>query len=419
MNKIKANPDAEIGVLGTLITDGDPNSLIVKKVMMLLNENHFYNLDNRDLFQIIKKMYQEKQSFDVVTLLGRPFDTRTTQIIEKVIINNRFSPRLLEVHIEELTRLSAMRRQLYIMNKTSVDCLREPISSLAADIMQKGIKEAGNANLTAHKQGKTFFEIQKAHENNEYAQHSVVQCGIKQFEQIKNCSLITIAGASGVGKTFFSIYVMDEIARYQLNKQVLFFSLEMKCNEIWERYLYIRSTKDSNLLPKGKIFDQPRIDIDDIETISHLESIETQISVIVVDYLALVTSSKKSEREDLRLSDITQRLAALAMELNCIVICLSQVNREASKNKDDKCPYPHHVADSIGSVRSSSLWIGIDRPEDNPNLFVAKCRKSRYGNNFEAWFDFNQGRFSERNQPYYKAKNVSEKSFNEFIGDIN
>jgi replicative DNA helicase len=160
---------------------------------------------------------------------------------------------------------------------------------------------------------------------------------------------------------------------------------------------------------KMRVYDQPRIDIEYIETVCHLQAMKHPLSVVVIDYLGLVTSCKKYDREDIKISDITQRLTALSIKLNCIVICLTQVNRDPSKrNQNDRCPYPADVADSVGSVRSSSLWIGIDRPElyqdelVNKNLFVAKCRKNRRGDNFEAYFDFNKGRFVERMKPQWK-----------------
>ena len=148
--------------------------------------------------------------------------------------------------------------------------------------------------------------------------------------------------------------------------------------------------------------------------------------------MGFVTSKQKYDREDLKISDITQRLTALAMKLKCIVIGLTQVNRDpAKRSKDDRCPYPSDVADSVGSVRSSSLWIGIDRPElyqddfVSKNLFVAKCRKNRRGDNFEAYFDFNGGRFKERQKPFYAPeKSILEKIKTnayrrESAGDIN
>lgn len=421
MKGVKANPDAELGVLGTLIQEGNPDSLQVKKSMMQLDEKLFYNSSYRELFRLIKKFYDSNHCFDEVTFLTMSLPDDMQLLIEQCIMHKHFSRPLLEHHIEELHRLYELRMQLNILSNTYKECMNEPINTLSIERMRLGIKEAGETSLSRQKQGKSFAEIYLSDLNQEYQGQNKIVCGVKQFETIKNSSLITIAGASGIGKTFFSIYVMDEIARFQSEKQILFFSLEMKCNEIWERYLHIRQARkeDTDQLPKGKVFDQPRIDIEYIETISQFEAINKPISVIVIDYLALVTSKGKYDREDLRLSDITQRLAALAMNLNCIVICLSQVNREvARRNKDDRCPYPHDVADSVGSVRSSSLWIGIDRPEDMNNIFVAKCRKSRYGNNFEAWFDFNNGRFVERVKPFIYKQKVSKENLDEFIGEI-
>lgn len=426
MSRIKSNPDAEIGVLGTLIADGNPQSLAVQKSMLNLHEDLFYKPAYKELYNLIKKSFEAEQYFDAVTLLGMDLSPSANKTLSFAIMGHYFSETLLDIHIEELNILNDMRQKLQILQLGMRNCLDDPILASANEVLVKSICEASETGITRQQRGMSFQDIYKSFLENKYTSQSEVKCGIRQFETIKNSGLITIAGGSGVGKTYFSIYVMDQIARYHPDKQILFYSLEMKCNEIWERYLTIRQDQPIDAiisrnipLPDGKVFDQPRIDIEFIETISRLESMKKPISVIVVDYLSLVTSKKKFEREDLRLSDITQRLAALAMKLNCIVIGLSQINRDSSKRtKDDRCPYPADVADSVGSVRSSSLWIGIDRPEIydnspiNQNLFIAKCRKSRYGSNFEAWFDFNGGRFKERGKPFDTKKHSVLDDFN-------
>src|SRR5690606_23206305 len=105
-------------------------------------------------------------------------------------------------------------------------------------------------------------------------------------------------------------------------------------------------------------------DIDYILTTARLKAMEKPISVIVVDYLGLVQNRGQFERNDLKQADITTKLAKLAMELNCVVIALSQINRaSSSRAKDDQCPYPSDAADSSGSHRSSTLWLGVNRPE--------------------------------------------------------
>ena len=71
------------------------------------------------------------------------------------------------------------------------------------------------------------------------------------------------------------------------------------------------------------------------------------------------------------------------------------------------CPEPRPItsdaADSSGSERSSSYWLGIYRPEvddenDRKNDFVVKCRKNRFGKTWSATFAFNEATFGEVDQ---------------------
>lgn len=432
--KPKSNPEAEVGVLGALIAIGNPTDAVVKKSMLQLTQECFYKPDYRELYQFIRKCFDTSQWFDISSLLGMDLSKNVYDTVLHCIEGKLFTGNLLEHHIAELRKLYELRMQIQILNQALNTCMSEPTSAIASEIIRTGIHEASSITMDKLKEGATFKEIYLEYMAGEFKDDALINCGVKQFGEIRNCGLITIAGASGVGKTFFSIYFLDSLVKYQQDKQFLFFSLEMKRNAIWDRYLSIKLDKPINQitnderaasLPDGKVFDHARIDIDYIETIAHLQSMTKPLSVIVVDYIGLVTTRNRHEREDLKIADITQRLAALAMNLNCTVIALTQVNRDPNKRtKDDRCPYPSDVADSVGSVRSASLWIGIDRPEnydDSPtvkNLFVAKCRKTRYGTNFEAWFDFNDGRFKERDKPFYPSHPTNEDRLNQLIGDI-
>lgn len=397
--RVKKNPEAELGVLGVLISDGDPNSLEVQKAMLSLKSSLFYSPNYKELYNVIRKSYEQKQLFDVASLFGMGLSHDIQDVVTNSITNNFFPITSLHRHIEELNTFEDLRQQFKIMEKTMKACDAEPIPTVAAQLMLDGAQKIGDVRLDKMTYGATLIDIVEERDNGIFKNDASIKCDIKQFGEIRNCGLITVAGASGVGKTFFSLYFMNQIINNYPDKQFMFFSLEMKRNEILERMEHINTKDEKTWLLDGRIFDQPRIDIEYIETVCKIHAMKKPLSVIVVDYIGLVTSSGKYDREDLKIADITQRLAALAMNLNCVVICLSQVNRDPSKRQEgDRCPYPSDVADSVGSVRSSSLWIGIERQE--PNLFIAKCRKSRHGNNFEAFFDFNEGRFEERPAVY-------------------
>lgn len=439
MRIIKVNPEAEIGVLGSLILDGSPKSTVVQLVMLTLDEAMFYQPIHRELFNIIKKCFELEQAFDLSLLLGGDVSNDIYNLIIDSVAGKYFSPSMLDAYLLELKRLYEIRTMINSIISGYKQCMRETNSEVAQQLLTHAIESAGNVATGATKIGATYDEIRQEHlldrQNNAGI---IVKCGIKGFGEIRKRSLITIAGGSGIGKTFFSIYFMHNLVIFQPEKQFLFFSLEMPRCDIWDRHLSIMLNKPINELteadrntsmPTGKVFDGDgaNITIDRIETIAKFEAMKRPVSVIVIDYIALIAKKDPRQSNYDHITTVSNRLAVLSVTLDCVVIALSQVNRDpAKRGKEDRCPYPEDVADSTGSVRSSGLWLGIDRPElynddaDKKNKFVVKCRKSRYGNNFETWFDFNGGRFVET--PFYYTANPIHKSredyLNEAIGNL-
>jgi replicative DNA helicase len=254
-------------------------------------------------------------------------------------------------------------------------------------------------------------------------------------------SLIFVAAGSGVGKTGFSIFLLDAIARQQPGSQTLFFSIEMEYSQIWMRHLGVCAGKPFDQLSEDecmsavtklsavpmRLYDtaicRDVSDLDFILNTARLRAMEKPISVIVVDYLGLVECKQKFERHELQQSFIVKELSKLAQQLNCTVILLSQINRGAATRADgDRCPWPHDAADSSGGHKSSNYWLGVDRPElyrDDPlysNQFVIKCRKNRFGNLFELILAFNGGTFAEVPFGWFKnpkplPKNAQEALF--------
>lgn len=397
---MRINPAVELEVIKTLLAYGSLEKMAAKKALLTLEEQHFYVSLYRNMFKVIKKLAENNEVFDAVTIAGSNVYDDMKELAYASMQNEYISENMFFVYIEQLKELHCLRQQVSIVASGLVECNKEVIAKNASSILCQSIRKAQEYSISNKQNLKTFGEVRAERLAGLYDNEQEVQCGIRQFTKVPNSSLITIAGASGIGKTFFSIYVMHEIARFQRDKQVLFFSLEMTNNQITSRYEHLVAHQYDKMV-YGKILDTPMLSIEDIETIAINEATQRPISVIVVDYLSLVTNKAKFESEHLRLGEVAKRLAALAINLKCIVIGLSQVNRDpAKRQQDDRCPYTHDVADSQASVRSSSLWFGIDQPPNMPNTFVAKCRKSRNSELFDAWFDFNGGRFTEKHKPY-------------------
>lgn len=434
LTKPKHNPETELGVIGSLIDKGDHNDITIQKAMLNLEESYFYKRSHQELFKLIKKCFDDKQPFDVMKMLDLTQNNDDlSDIIGRAILARSFTDTRLESEINELKTAYQLRCQFNVLRRGVDMANHEPLIKQSSEIMANTLREAGDIQIRSKTRSHVYKDIREKYLAGEYQTSAKVEHGIRQFPVFRNGSLITIAGDSGIGKTMFGLYLFHQIVERQKDKQALYFSIEMKENEMWERHVSLVAEKPIEQLSQKevifysetiernniKILHEPRVDIEYIETTVRIESINKPISVIVIDYLGLVTSLKRYDREDIKYSDFAQRLAALALEHNCIVICLSQVNRDLSKrNKDDRCPYTSDVADSVGSVRSSSLWLGIDRPENHypedelqfeqKNLFVVKCRKTRHDKMFEAYFDFNGGCFRER---AFKPKIAPKMSF--------
>ena len=66
-----------------------------------------------------------------------------------------------------------------------------------------------------------------------------------------------------------------------------------------------------------------------------LKSEYDTISLVVIDYLQLITGTRSDSRQQ-EVSDISRNLKILAKEMSCPVIALSQLSREVEKRTDHK-----------------------------------------------------------------------------------
>lgn len=437
--------ELEQRVLETLMHFGNHSEPRVQKAMLMLDSDCFHNIQNAEIYSMIRNSFQKEEPFDFVdTLTHIPRDREELYDHMRWLIDNYRNFHAGESNFEyDLTRiitLRNLRKQLRIATALITEVKECPHPEEAQDILMTGINEIASLGHKESKCGMVNVEIADDYYEGNIVQDMIIPTTCDSLNEsllggIRTKSLITIAAGAGVGKTGFAIFLMDAIARNQPDSQCLFFSLEMEARHIWMRHVGILGGKQFEKLTDSErmdavtkslqvpvtIYDPSLVrscsDIDYILTTARLKSMEKPISVIVVDYLGLVENRGKFERNDLKQADITSKLARIALELNCTVIALSQINRgNTQRSKDDQCPWPQDAADSSGSHRSSTLWLGVDRPElyqDDPsyrNQFVIKCRKNRFGGTFELILAFNDGTFAEVPHGWFRKPMAIPKS---------
>jgi replicative DNA helicase len=427
--------ETEIRVLSTLIGVGDPKDIKILESMLQLTAELFKDESSRGLFEFIKTLFDKQEAFDLTRLLD-------------IVPANLFDCLKQSSYYWSTSTLKDDVKFLMDVRKTAVigcklktiayNFEKQKLPSAACnaaidgclDIAQMAVMNDSHV-FTAEMCAENYYAENK--KNNK-----LIPSGIQTLDKLndggfKENSLITIAGRSGMGKTGFAVHLAHHLASNHPNNHVLFYSLEMSADDIYEKQLATIMGKQPANAFSGEIalavnhslrvpftIDvKPMATISYIETTARITAIRKPISVIVVDYIGIVQNTNKLETHTLKQADISLRLAALAAELNCIVIALTQVNRDHA-GRQDKVPVTSDAADSSGSERSSSYWLGVYRPEvdneyEGKNQFVVKCRKNRFGKTWSAMFAFNNATFGEINQYGMNEPVKNEKGISSFV----
>ncbi len=225
--------------------------------------------------------------------------------------------------------------------------------------------------------------------------------------------LVILAARPAMGKTSLAMSIAQNAA-LQDGWAVMVFSLEMSAMQLAERMLCSEARVDSSALRRGQLqrqdmtnltyaantLSKARIMIDDTPALSVREVRarcrrfaadkeligEKGYGLILIDYLQLMRGSaqgKNSNREQ-EISEISRGLKALAKELHCPVIALSQLNRSL-ESRENKRPQLADLRESGAIEQDADLILFIYRDvvynenTENPNLAEVIIGKNRHG----------------------------------------
>ncbi|MCF0254625.1 MAG: replicative DNA helicase, partial [Duodenibacillus sp.] len=164
--------------------------------------------------------------------------------------------------------------------------------------------------------------------------------------------LVIVAGRPSMGKTAFAMNIAEH-AGLNLRLPVAVFSMEMSGAQLTKRLISSMGRISAQKMRNGRfddedwqlfteavarigdrafyIDDTPGLTISEVRSRSRRLARRTgSLSLIVVDYLQLMSGSAKqtsTENRATEISEISRGLKGLAKELNCPVIALSQLNR--------------------------------------------------------------------------------------------
>ena len=208
--------------------------------------------------------------------------------------------------------------------------------------------------------------------------------------------MVVVAGSPAVGKTSFSMNVA-ETAAVTGGWAVVVFSMERPGGQLAIRLISSLGRIDQHHIRTGELTDEdwPRITssismlsetklfIDDTPAMSPSEvrararriKREHGLGLIVIDYLQLMQIPGSKEGRTAEISEISRSLKALAKELNCPVVALSQLNRSLEQ-RTDKRPMNSDLRESGAIEQDADVIMFIYRDEyyneDSPDKGLAE-----------------------------------------------
>ena len=222
-------------------------------------------------------------------------------------------------------------------------------------------------------------------------------------------NLVVVAARPGQGKTSFALGAAANVA-LEVRKPVLFFSMEMGHLELTKRILASEAKVDAKKLQTGNIpegdwnrlshavgrlaeapffiDDNPHTTVMEMRAKARRTKARYgDLGLVVVDYLQLMTSARRAENRQVEVADMSRGLKILARELECPVMCLSQLNRQL-EYRNDKRPMLADLRESGSIEQDADVVCFIYRDEQyNPEsdqrgtaeVIVAKHRNGPTG----------------------------------------
>lgn len=385
--------EAEQSVIGSMIMDREA---IVAASEIITGED-FYEKQYSILFENMVELFNEGKPVDLVTLQDRlkekdvPPQLRSLEFIRDLVASVPTSANV-KYYAQIVKDKAVLRRLIKVAEETANDCYLD--KEKLDIIMEKTEKQV--FNIVQNRSTKEFTDIKEAVlrsidsiESAAKKQGSVtgVATGFYDLDYktagFQPSDLILIAARPSVGKTAFVLNIAEYVA-IKNNVPTVIFSLEMSQDQLVKRILSMNSRVNSqsirtgslstddwaNLMESARIIGNSNLIIDDTSAISISElrskcrklKLEKNLGLVIIDYLQLMSGSKKAESRQQEISEISRSLKSLAREINVPVVALSQLSR-AVEQRPDKRPMLSDLRESGAIEQDADVVMFLYRDE--------------------------------------------------------
>lgn len=403
--------DAETMVLGSMMLNEDHALNGLER----LDEIDFYNAANRTIFSAMKDLSRNNSNIDIITV-GDYLSTKRKEHLAggKGYLEDLVNKAFIKGDYDSWLNIVEQKSQLRRLIKASQNIMEEAFSSTdASAVLNHAEREifdisTNKKKLDFEELPKVMVDVMNHFRDNPFVpgQLSGVDTGFydlnKNLAGFQKTDLIILAARPAMGKTALALNFARNAA-IKSKSTVAIFSLEMSKEQLALRMMSMGSRVDARKIKTGdldtaefellgeaikeykktKIFvsECPGATVREIRSQCRKIKIKHGLDLVVIDYLQLMTGDGESHQ--IMISNISRSLKALAMELGCPVIALSQLSRRPEERKDHR-PILSDLRDSGSIEQDADVVMLLFREEyhnmDDPalkgktNLIIAKHR---------------------------------------------
>ena len=379
--RLPYSPEAEQAVLGAILMEPE---VLPRVTEILPSSDYFFIPNHRTVYAVMLHLFTAGRPVDFITVLEElkrdsSFDEATgkTYLIQMaqscpaisniesyaVLVRDKYDVRALITAANEIIEDSSDGE---IEPQMLIDSAEQKIFDIRRGKNIQGLQRIDEVLF------QTFNRLDMLSREDEAVKP--VSTGIGELDSVitglNRSDLILLAARPGMGKTSFALNIARNVAA-GAKKTVAFFSLEMTKEQLASRLLSaealvggtklrtgrLSAEEWKRLIGAGDVLNKTEMYLDDTPGIT-VPEIQAKlrrlrhIDLVVIDYLQLMSTGRRTDNRVQEISEITRNLKILAKELNVPVICLSQLSR-ASEQRQDHRPQLSDLRDS-GSIEQDA-----------------------------------------------------------------
>lgn len=376
--------EAEQALLGAVLM----NPACYTRVSGIVRPESFYIPQHKAIFAAIANLDYLNQKIDPLLVLeelkqngtydeaaGKNYLAQLAQSVPSVenvesyarIIKEKYYLRTLMEAAEEMLKNAANE-------ELSADTIMDAAGQKIYNIRQ-GNKENEPVRLSDILRDEVYDNLQKITSPETAEESKGIPTGFSLLDKymtgLNKSDLILIGARPAMGKTSFALNIARNIA-VKAKKKVVFFSLEMGREQLAQRVLSTEARVESQKMRTGELTDDDwsrigqatlalndaELYFDDTSTITVPEMKARvrkmrDVDCVIIDYLQLMTGTKRTESRVQEVSEITRSLKLMAKDLKIPVITCSQLSRSTEARGKSHKPQLSDLRES-GSIEQDA-----------------------------------------------------------------